>query len=181
PDGATLVSGGAEGAARVWRAASGDLQGTLRLDPPAPVRELSYSADGSALAVVDADGALRVWDPATGRLKASAAVAGPGDELPVAGVGDLLALVGERRVELRDRTSGALKATFEPQHPVRRIAGASDGSLLALGGSERREAGFSADDRTQVDLWDLRAVTGGGAARLAGTLPAEPGELSALM
>jgi WD40 repeat protein len=67
PAGRFVVSGGDDGAAIVWDAATG--QPRHRLEHGAVLRSLALSEDGSALATLTAASGVLVWDVETGELR----------------------------------------------------------------------------------------------------------------
>jgi WD40 repeat protein len=71
PDGKTVVSGGGDGAVRVWDAETGrEIRHLIEFDKATwrvnDVESLSVSPDGKRVAAGNSDGKLRVWDLATG-------------------------------------------------------------------------------------------------------------------
>jgi WD40 repeat protein len=69
PDGARLVSGGADKTLKVWDAKTGNLLRTLE-GHTAAVRGVAWSPDGKLLASSGADGAVRLWDADGGKKRA---------------------------------------------------------------------------------------------------------------
>jgi small GTP-binding protein len=66
PDGARLLSGGADGTLRLWEAASGRELAVLE-GHTGSVRSVSWSPDGARLLSGGADGTVRLWEAASGR------------------------------------------------------------------------------------------------------------------
>src|SRR5262249_19098217 len=64
PDGNLLASGGADGATRLWEAATGKLVRTMATAGKA--HHLTFSPDGAFLAAAAHDWTARVWDTQTG-------------------------------------------------------------------------------------------------------------------
>ena len=64
PDGDHVLTGGDDGAARIWDASSGALERTLR-GHEGVIRDVAYSDDGRFIATAGSDGTVRVW-PAEG-------------------------------------------------------------------------------------------------------------------
>ena len=65
PDERRIVTGGADGVARVWDADTG-LPLTPPFTHPRPITHVSFSPDGRRILTACDDGAARVWDAATG-------------------------------------------------------------------------------------------------------------------
>lgn len=87
PDESMLLTGGIDGTARVWDAASGDAR--LVLDTGGgPVEVAVWTPDGARIVTSSADGVPRVWDTATGHLEA---------ELPAHGTWPHLAVTPDSR------------------------------------------------------------------------------------
>lgn len=63
PDGDTIVTAGATGSLRLWRASDGSPLAVL-LSEGGPINDVDFSPDGTRLAAAYTDGAVRVWDPA---------------------------------------------------------------------------------------------------------------------
>jgi WD40 repeat protein len=66
PDGTRLASGGDDGTARLWDAASGALLATCR-GHTSKVVSAAFRPDGTRLVTASADGTVRQWDAATGQ------------------------------------------------------------------------------------------------------------------
>ncbi len=67
PDGTRIVSGYADGSARVWDAATGMRLLVLRADT-APVHDATFSPDGKLIATASWDRTVRLWNASTGQL-----------------------------------------------------------------------------------------------------------------
>lgn len=65
PDGRGIVSGGSDGTARLWMAATSAPVGKV-MRHTGPVRWVEYSPDGRRVATASDDGTAREWDAATG-------------------------------------------------------------------------------------------------------------------
>ncbi|MEA2131141.1 MAG: hypothetical protein QOJ85_4032 [Solirubrobacteraceae bacterium] len=75
PDGRHILTGGADGRARVFDRSSGDLVETI--GPRAAPSVARYSADGSRIVIASHDGSVRIADP---RTRATRLLAGPDAE-----------------------------------------------------------------------------------------------------
>jgi len=68
PDGTRIATGGQDGIAKIWDAATGKELLTLQdTGPGNAVNGLAYSPDGTRVATANDDGTVKVWDTATGR------------------------------------------------------------------------------------------------------------------
>jgi WD40 repeat protein len=76
PDGRQILTGGADGRARVFDRSSGDLVETI--GPRAAPSVARYSADGSRIVMASQDGSVRIADP---RPRATRLLAGPDAEV----------------------------------------------------------------------------------------------------
>lgn len=65
PDGSRIVSGGSDGTAHLWVAATSEPVGKV-MRHAGPVRWVEYSPDGRRVATASDDGTAREWDAATG-------------------------------------------------------------------------------------------------------------------
>jgi WD40 repeat protein len=66
PDGSRLVTGGFDGTAKVWNAATGQELLTL-VGHTSAVYGVAFSPDGSRLAAGSEDGTAKMWDATTGQ------------------------------------------------------------------------------------------------------------------
>ena len=94
PDGSWLATGGSDGTARIWDAATGQPRATLT-GHAGLVAAVAIAPDGSWLATGGSDGTARIWDAATGQQRAT--LTGP--RRPSGGGGDRAGrqLAGHRR------------------------------------------------------------------------------------
>jgi WD40 repeat protein/tRNA A-37 threonylcarbamoyl transferase component Bud32 len=145
PDGAYVLTGGADGTVRLWDAATGAARGEP-LPHRGPVEVVAFSPDGRTLA---AGGPVPVWDRATGKL------------LP------------EGAVRLWHWTTGAAGGGPLPCGGwVRALAFGADGRTLVAGGVRLTKEWREGSDNNfggEARLWRAPAVTGGagGSWRLA--------------
>jgi WD40 repeat protein/serine/threonine protein kinase len=68
PDGKQIVSGGRDGLAKVWNAATGANLLTYLGHAPNPVNAVAWSPDGSLIASASNDATVQVWDARTGKV-----------------------------------------------------------------------------------------------------------------
>jgi WD40 repeat protein len=136
PDGATLASGGKDGAIRLWDA------DTLRLRAEWPsgqqeVNEVAFAPDGKRLASAGDDGTVRLWDVPSGRQQAELRPEGPADwmtALTFAPDGKTLVSGGNAgRVWLWDAATGAVRTRRDlGSGSVHYLAMAPDGRTVAV-------------------------------------------------
>ena len=68
PDDSRLVSGGADGTARVWDVATGERLLTLT-GHTGPVEDVLYTPDGRQIVTSSSDGTVRAWSADTGEMQ----------------------------------------------------------------------------------------------------------------
>ncbi|MFZ9752551.1 MAG: DUF4365 domain-containing protein, partial [Cyanobium sp.] len=136
-DGQRLVSGGDDGAVRLWMAASGQPLAVLE-GHQGRVSSVGWSADGQQLASGGADGTVRLWDVVCGRQLAVL----EGHQGPVRSVGwnadgQRLASGGaDGTVSVWEAASGRQLAVLEGHKgPVLTVGWSADGQRLASGGA----------------------------------------------
>jgi WD40 repeat protein len=157
-DGTLLVTGGADGTAKVWDAATGEEKVTLR-GHASTVRDVSFRAGGDEIATAGLDSTVRVWDAATGKEKLQPEGQTDGvSRVTYTADGKYLISVGE------DQVVNVWDAkTYEPMSyspfpvvtPLYAVAAAPDGSLFAAAGVRGTGTGG-----TQGVLYVWDAATG---------------------
>jgi WD40 repeat protein len=89
PDGRTVLTGGEDGTARLWDAATGRRRGVM-LRHAGPVLAVAFSPDGRTMATGCYDGTAQLWDAATGQPR--------GPALPILGRVRALAFSDDSRL-----------------------------------------------------------------------------------
>ena len=123
--GRLVATGGADGTARLWNAATGDLVHLLRAHRGG-VFATRFSADGTRLATLGADRAVRVWDVRTGRELQTFAGVHDRTEAGVAW-GEGVAFVGRDRIAVSPWARGAA-----PSPVVAKVFDISSGKQVAV-------------------------------------------------
>lgn len=135
PDDQYIVTGSNDRSIRIWRAADGQLIGTLG-GHASGVKVMEFSPLGSHLASGSRDGKLKIWDWQAGREVMTL----PGHAITLTDLawspdGTKLASSGrDNRIRIWDAASGAELQTFTDEKWVRTVAWSPDGSLLLSGG-----------------------------------------------
>jgi hypothetical protein len=146
PDGRLLVSGGGDGAVRLWELPEGRALGAVEAHP-VKVTALAVSSDGSTLLTAARDGTLRLWGLPDGRPlrtlrednhEALSVALSPDGRVLAAGLAD-------GTVCLWDLPDGSPRARLRGhQDAVSSVAVSPDGQILASAGGDKT-----------VRLWDL--------------------------
>ena len=147
PDGATAVSGGEDGVARVWDLSGGCEQATLAGHTDW-IRSVAVTHDGTRAVSGSDDGSVRVWDLKDGREQASLAGHGrPVWSVAVTPDGSRAVSGGEDgSVRVWDLKDGREQASLAGHgRPVWSVAVTPDGSRAVSGGGDG-----------SVRVWDLK-------------------------
>ncbi|MEP7285265.1 MAG: hypothetical protein ABI947_05800 [Chloroflexota bacterium] len=67
PDGKTILTGSADGTAKLWDTASGQLLHTFQ-NNTGSIYSVSYASDGKTILTGSGDGIAKLWDTASGQL-----------------------------------------------------------------------------------------------------------------
>jgi WD40 repeat protein/ABC-type branched-subunit amino acid transport system substrate-binding protein len=150
PDGTTIATGGQDGTARMWDAATGQLRLNLS-GHTGPVNAVAFSPGANLVPTASSDGTVRLWDAITGQPRL--VLGGRGREaerLAFSPDGQWLAATSlDGMVRLWDTASGASGLTFQPARLADSpaaidVAFSPDGSRLA-----------TALPEGEVDEWEL--------------------------
>jgi WD40 repeat protein len=144
PDGQRLVTASDDRAARLWNAATGNLEAVLS-GHQGTVWSARFSADGSRIVTAGDDGTVRLWDAAGVALPFEATLTGP--VLDAQLTGDLVVARGLDTIVVYRAAGGAPLVVA----PGRTMAVALDGATMATGD----EAGVT----RLIGLPDGRPVT----------------------
>jgi WD40 repeat protein/serine/threonine protein kinase len=151
PDGTLVLTGGADGRARLWEAATGRLRANLRHQRP--VVAVAFSPDGRAVLTGSEDGTAQLWETATGqgrgrpmrhrgRLKAvafspdSRLAATGGDVLEADDARGILRVVGGEARLWDVETGRPFAAALPHPEPVWSVAISRDGRFLLTGSED---------------------------------------------
>jgi WD40 repeat protein len=114
PDGSRIVTGGADGTARVYETDTG--VEIAQLDDPQPVRSVEFASEGGTVMVAaselvqSAHGTVRIWDVRSGEDRAVGAYAEPVLSADLNADGTRLATVGVFATTIWDVASGEMLA-----------------------------------------------------------------------
>jgi WD40 repeat protein/tetratricopeptide (TPR) repeat protein len=148
PDGRRAVSGGVDGAVKIWDTGTGAELLSLA-GHPRTVNAVAFSPAGNTVASAGTDGTVKVWDSTTGReLYTVADARGSINGLALSPDGRRLALAGDGKlVIVCDAVTGKQQGRWAGH--------GADVTALAFGPDSKRLASGSADG--VVKLWDVEA------------------------
>jgi WD40 repeat protein len=152
PDGTRILTGSADGTARLWDGASGKpLAAPLRHAGPVPA--VAFRPDGGVLATGCADGTAHLWDAATRQR-----VVGPlrhGDRIDTVAFsskGKRLLTVGAGRARLWDAATGKPLAHLGESTTVSAAVFSGDGGRVLTGAADGSARLWAADTGAAVGL-----------------------------
>jgi WD40 repeat protein len=151
PDGQTLVTGHADGSAKVWNAATGQQQQIFKSDVKLGFATVAFGAEGRTIVKRMSHGGLEFWDIATGKALRLHNLKEEGVEmLKMSENGKIAATVASRgnKITLWDSSTGeSLKTISVATQPIA-IAVSNDATLL-----------ITANREGTVTLWDMETKT----------------------
>jgi WD40 repeat protein/DNA-binding SARP family transcriptional activator len=142
PDGATIVTTGFDGTARLWDAASGAEIRVLEI-PGEGLYGADFSSDGQFLAVGGPD-AVRLFDPATGEVRTLLETEAQADDVSLSGTG-LVAIAAD--------TAGAFVIDAVSGEQLLHLTGHRDGTCRVEFSPDDTMLATSSQDGT-AKLWD---------------------------
>lgn len=157
PDGTAVVSGGEDGAARIWETGSGNRRCTLA-GHDGPVHAVAVTPDGSGVVTASRDTTVRVWDPSTGAQVGVLRGHGNGVYSAVALPGGSLIASGSEDRTIRVWPRPEPVSSDDEDQPII-LRGHEEGvmSLAALADGTDRVVSAS-QDRT-LKIWDVQTRT----------------------
>jgi Tol biopolymer transport system component len=130
PDGRTLATGSADGAARLWDSGTG--RGRFVLRHSDAVTNVAFSPDGRSVASASRDGSARIWDTATGEERALLRHSLPVNSVTFSPDGRTLATGSDDgTARLWDSVMGREQALLGHQGPVHTVVFSPEGYSIA--------------------------------------------------
>jgi tRNA A-37 threonylcarbamoyl transferase component Bud32/tetratricopeptide (TPR) repeat protein len=196
PDGLTVLTGGADGTARLWDAFTGEVRATLR-GHRGGINSVAFSQNGRVAMTVGEDGTVRLWDAKSGEARSVISVGQRASQevLLSPDASRLLTIVSDsfilndssadRRskseVLLWDGPTGKrIAALAGHTGQVNAAAFSADGKTVLTGGSDKTARLWSAEDGRGIgtlegSAWPISAVAFNSDATLAAAYsPSDP-------
>jgi hypothetical protein len=160
PDGLTVLTGGADGTARLWDAFTGEVRATMR-GHRGGINPVAFSQNGRVAMTVGEDRTVRLWEASSGQARgAPAEHPGRIDSALLSPDGHRLLTVCDDKVTLWDAATGRrISGLAGHSGHVGPAAFSPDGQTVLTGGWDKTARLWSAD--SGAALATLQTPTGG--------------------
>jgi tRNA A-37 threonylcarbamoyl transferase component Bud32 len=163
PDGFTVLTGGADGTARLWDAFTGEVRATLR-GHRGQITSVAFSKNGRVAMTVGEDQTVRLWDASNGQARGATAAHPSTINLALLSPdGRRLLTRCNQRVTLWDAASGKrISELVGHSGSVNAAVFSPDGQTILTGGKDQTARLWSADAGLPIAVLraDMGAVVG---------------------